>query len=54
LLVSPSSAAAFVGCLAVAMQIPRGERAVIVTVFPDSADKYLSERFWQDVEETAT
>jgi cysteine synthase len=22
--------------------------AVIVTVFPDSADKYLSERFWDE------
>jgi cysteine synthase B len=54
LLVSPSSAAAFVGCLAVAMRIPRGERAVIVTVFPDSADKYLSEHFWDDEEETST
>jgi cysteine synthase B len=54
LLVSPSSAAAFVGCLAVAARIPRGERAVIVTVFPDSADKYLSEHFWDDEEETAT
>jgi cysteine synthase B len=54
LLASPSSAAAFSGCLAIAMNIPRGEHAVIVTVFPDSADKYLSERFWDDVEETAT
>jgi cysteine synthase B len=53
LLVSPSSAAAFTGCLGIAMQVPRGEHAVIVTVFPDSADKYLSERFW-DEEETAT
>ncbi len=54
LLVSPSSAAAFAGCLAIAMRIPRGEHAVIVTVFPDSADKYLSERFWEDEEESAT
>ncbi|MFZ0821965.1 MAG: cysteine synthase family protein [Candidatus Acidiferrales bacterium] len=54
LLVSPSSAAAFTGCLTVAMHIPRGEHAVIVTVFPDSADKYLSERFWDYEEETAT
>jgi S-sulfo-L-cysteine synthase (O-acetyl-L-serine-dependent) len=54
LLVSPSSAAAFTGCLAVAMRIPRGEHAVIVTVFPDSADKYLSERFWDHEAETAT
>jgi S-sulfo-L-cysteine synthase (O-acetyl-L-serine-dependent) len=53
-LVSPSSAAAFTGCLAVAMGIQRGERAVIVTVFPDSADKYLSERFWDDDGETTT
>jgi cysteine synthase B len=54
LLVSPSSAAAFTGCLAIATQIPRGERTVIVTIFPDSADKYLSERFWEEEEETAT
>jgi cysteine synthase B len=54
LLVSPSSAGAFAGCLAIAAQIPRGEHAVIVTVFPDSADKYLSEHFWDDEEETAT
>jgi cysteine synthase len=25
-----------------------GEEAVIVTVFPDSGDKYLSERFWDE------
>ena len=25
-----------------------GRRAVIVTVLPDSADKYLSERFWEE------
>jgi cysteine synthase B len=48
LLVSPSSAAALYGCFAVAKQIPTGERAVIVTVFPDSAAKYLSERFWDE------
>ena len=48
LLVSPSSAAALYGCFAVAKQIPAGERAVIVTVFPDSAAKYLSERFWEE------
>jgi len=54
LLVSPSAAAALVGCIGVSMEIPRAERAVIVTVFPDSADKYLSERFWEDGESTAT
>ena len=48
LLVSPSSAAAMVGCLAVAREIPAGERAVVVTIFPDSAAKYLSERFWDE------
>jgi cysteine synthase len=25
-----------------------GPEAVIVTVFPDAADKYLSERFWDE------
>jgi cysteine synthase len=25
-----------------------GRRAVIVTVLPDSAEKYLSERFWEE------
>jgi cysteine synthase B len=48
LLVSPSSAAALNGCLAVAQKIPSGEHAVIVTIFADSAAKYLSERFWDE------
>ncbi len=48
LLVSPSSGAALQGCFKVAKQIPANERAVIVTVFPDSAAKYLSERFWDE------
>jgi S-sulfo-L-cysteine synthase (O-acetyl-L-serine-dependent) len=48
LLVSPSSAGALVGCLRIAKRIPAGESAVIVTVFPDSAAKYLSERFWDE------
>jgi cysteine synthase B len=48
LLVSPSSAAALVGCFTLARGIPKGERAVIVTVFPDSAAKYLTERFWDE------
>jgi len=39
-----SSGAALAGCLRVAERIRSG---VIVTVFPDSADKYLSERFWE-------
>jgi cysteine synthase B len=49
LLVSPSSAAALCGCFIAAKQIPTGSHAVIVTVFPDSAAKYLSERFWDEV-----
>jgi cysteine synthase B len=48
LLVSPSSGAALAGCLALARALPRHEHAVIVTVFPDAADKYLSERFWEE------
>ena len=48
MLVSPSSAAALLGCLAVAKHVPAEEQAVMVTVFPDSAAKYLSERFWDE------
>ena len=48
LLVSPSSAAALVGSFRVAAGLARGEHAVIVTVFADSGEKYLSERFWQE------
>jgi S-sulfo-L-cysteine synthase (O-acetyl-L-serine-dependent) len=48
LLLSPSAAAAVVGCLKVAKTIPAGQPAVIVTVFADSAAKYLSERFWDE------
>lgn len=34
--------------LAAALKVAEGVRdAVIVTIFPDSADKYMSERFWQ-------
>jgi S-sulfo-L-cysteine synthase (O-acetyl-L-serine-dependent) len=48
LLVSPSAAAALLGCFQVAKKVPAGQRAVIVTVFADSAAKYLTERFWED------
>ncbi len=48
LLVGISAGAAVVGCLQVAHRIPVGEQAVIVTVFPDGGDKYLSERFWDE------
>jgi len=48
LLVSPSAAAALLGAFAVAARIPKHEHAVLVTVFPDSASKYLNERFWDE------
>lgn len=46
LLVGVSAGAAMVAALTVAKSARRG---VIVTVFPDSGDKYLSERFWEEV-----
>src|SRR5579864_4811620 len=50
LLVGVSAAAAVVGSLKVAQQLPlkRGQEAVIVTILADSGDKYLSERFWAE------
>src|SRR5262249_1599141 len=54
MLVGISAGAAVVGCLKVAEQIVKGDwfgqhdEAVIVTVLPDAADKYLSERFWEE------
>ena len=50
LLLGVSAAAAIVGSLKVGMQLPlkKGQRAVIVTILPDSGDKYLSERFWTE------
>jgi cysteine synthase B len=48
LLVSPSAAAALLGCFHVAKKIPKDQHAVIVTVFADSAAKYLTERFWEE------
>ncbi|HEV7966495.1 MAG TPA: PLP-dependent cysteine synthase family protein [Candidatus Acidoferrales bacterium] len=49
LLLSPSAAAALEGCFQVAAALGGDERAVIVTIFPDSGTKYLSERFWEEV-----
>lgn len=43
-----SSGAALYACLRVAEELPRDQRAVIVTVFPDSGNRYLSERFWDE------
>jgi len=48
LLVSPSAAASLLGCLRVAAGIPKDAKAVVVTVFADSAAKYLNERFWDE------
>jgi cysteine synthase B len=48
LLLSPSAAAALEGCFQVAASLKPGEHAVMVTIFPDSGTKYLSERFWDE------
>ncbi|GAC1617213.1 MAG: cysteine synthase family protein [Candidatus Acidiferrum sp.] len=50
LLLSPSAAAALLGCFEVTKRLPRGERALMVTIFADSAAKYLNERFWDEAE----
>lgn len=48
LLAGVSSGAALHACLQVAGALPRNQHAVIVTVFPDSGEKYLSDRFWSE------
>ena len=49
ILVGISAAAAVAASLQVAEQeAAAGREAVIVTILCDSADKYLSERFWQE------
>jgi cysteine synthase B len=48
LLVGVSAGAAMCACFDVARRLPGGQRAVIVTVFPDSGEKYLSEKFWSE------
>jgi S-sulfo-L-cysteine synthase (O-acetyl-L-serine-dependent) len=48
-LVGISAAAAVVACEQIAREeSAAGREAIIVTVLPDSADKYLSERFWEE------
>lgn len=50
LLVGVSAAAAVVASLKIAEEeAAAGHQAVIVTVLPDAADKYLSERFWEEM-----
>jgi cysteine synthase B len=46
LLVGVSAAGALIGALQIARDAAAG--AVIVTIFPDSGDKYLSEHFWDE------
>ena len=48
LLVSPSAAGALLGCFHLARNLDPERHAVIVTVFADSASKYLTERFWDE------
>ena len=49
LLVGISAGGALAGCIKLAERMARRhERGVIVTIFPDSGDKYLSERFWDE------
>ena len=53
MLVGVSSGAALAACFQVAKGLKEGvkegpKEGLIVTVFPDSGDKYLSERFWED------
>jgi S-sulfo-L-cysteine synthase (O-acetyl-L-serine-dependent) len=48
LLLGISAGAAIAGCVQVARRLRTDEEAVMVTIFPDSGDKYLSERFWTE------
>jgi len=48
LLVGVSAGAAVCASMAVARRLPRDERAVIVTILPDSGDKYLTDKFWSE------
>jgi cysteine synthase B len=47
LLVGISAASAIVGCLQVARRVELSN-ALFVAILPDSGDKYLSERFWEE------
>jgi S-sulfo-L-cysteine synthase (O-acetyl-L-serine-dependent) len=48
LLVGISAGAAIAGSLQMARRLLKDQEAVMVTIFPDSGDKYLSERFWTE------
>ena len=49
LLIGVSAAAAIVGSLQVAERLKINQCATIVTILCDSGEKYLSERFWNEV-----
>lgn len=51
ILVGPSSGAALAACLRVADDV---DRAVVVTIFPDGGDRYLSEKFWTNGDANAS
>ena len=49
LLIGISAAAAVSVCVTIAEEeSAAGRQAMIVTILPDSAEKYLSERFWEE------
>ena len=48
LLIGVAAAAALVGALQIASKADAG--SIVVTIFPDSGDKYLSENFWDEAE----
>ena len=48
LLVGVSAGGAVCAAIEVARRVPRDQRAVIVTILPDSGEKYLSEQFWSE------
>jgi cysteine synthase B len=47
-LVGVSAGAAVWASMQIARRLPRDQRAVIVTILPDSGEKYLSDKFWSE------
>ncbi len=50
LLVGVSAGGAMQASMEIARRVPKSERALIVCIFPDAGEKYLSERFWSEEE----
>jgi cysteine synthase B len=48
ILAGVSAGAALWASIQVAKRVPKNEHAVIVTIFPDSGDKYLTDKFWSE------